>query len=162
MNGASRPADLMIQLIDEILRGRSRLLGSETFYDPPELKGLPGTVLTAVVLAAHPPTVPQIGRSLGYPRQTIQRQADLLVERGLVRFVENPDHKRAHRLVATEAGRALHAAADDRSRRWAARFTRGLSAEKLAITVETLRLIRHRLETEARDTASAPPRAANG
>ena len=154
------PADLMIQLIDEVMRGRSRLPGSETFYDRPELQGLTGTVLTAVVMAAHPPTVPQIGRSLGYPRQTIQRQADTLLSLGLAEFVENPDHKRAHRLVATPAGHALHQAADARSRRWAAQFTAGLSPEKLAITVETLRLVRHRLETEARG-ASPLPRAAN-
>ncbi len=160
MPSPAPPVDLMIQLIDEIVRGRSRLPGSETFYDRAELQGLAGTVLTAVVLATHPPTVPQIGRSLGYPRQTIQRQADLLVEQGLVRFIDNPDHKRAHRLIATENARALHLAADGRSRSWAARFTADISAEALATTVETLRLIRHRLEHEARD-APALPRAAN-
>jgi len=159
MSSPPLAVDLMIQLIDEIVRGRSRLPGSATFYERAELQGLPGTVLTSVVLAAHPPTVPQIGRSLGYPRQTIQRQADLLVEHGLVRFVDNPDHKRAHRLVATEAGQALHLAADRRSRSWAARFTAELSAEALATTVETLRLIRRRLEHDAK--APAQPRAAN-
>jgi len=152
-------ADLMIQLIDEVLRGRARLPGSKLFYELPELQGLGGTVLTAVVRAAQPPTVPQIGRSLGYPRQTIQRQADLLAELGLVAFVDNPDHKRAHRLVATPRGAKLHHDSDVRSRQWAAAFTAGLSPEKLAITVETLRLIRHRLEAEARNLP--PPRAAN-
>jgi DNA-binding MarR family transcriptional regulator len=152
-------ADLMIQLIDEIVRGRTRLLGNRSFHAVPELHGLAGTVLAAIVLAAEPPTVPQIGRSLGYPRQTIQRQVDLLAELGLARFVENPEHKRAHRLVATAEGARQHREADLRSRAWAAQFTAGLPPEDLAITVETLRLIRHRLEAEVRGRAL--PRAAN-
>jgi DNA-binding MarR family transcriptional regulator len=143
-------ADLMIQLIDEIVRGRTRLPGNHSFHTIPELKGLAGTVLAAIVLATQAPTVPQIGRSLGYPRQTIQRQADLLVALGLARFVHNPEHKRAHRLVATAEGARQHREADLRSRAWAAQFTAELPPEDLAATVETLRLIRHRLEAEAR------------
>ncbi len=143
----------MIELIDEIIRGRARLPGGRPFYDKPELHGLAGTVLSAIVRAAHAPTVPQIGRSLGYPRQTIQRQADLLVERGWVRLIENPEHKRARRLIATPEGAELSRQSDLRSHAWAAQFTAGLSPENLAVTVETLRLIRQRLEADARSGA---------
>ncbi|MBV9510989.1 MAG: MarR family transcriptional regulator [Caulobacteraceae bacterium] len=153
-----QPGELLIDLIDEIIRGRTRLPGAAAFHDRVELQGLAGTVLTAVVLGEKP-TVPQIGRSLGYPRQTIQRQADLLVELGLVEFVENPDHKRARRLVATAEGRAAQHAAGQRSRIWADQFCANISAENLAITVETLRAIRMQLESAAR--ASSSPRAAN-
>ena len=47
-------------------------------------------VLSAVAGALSPPTVPQIGRSLGHPRQVIQRIADALVARGLIGFEDNP------------------------------------------------------------------------
>lgn len=96
---------------DEVarLRGRMRALFAETRAE----SGLPEmelTVLTAVVNAATPPTVAQIGRSLGHPRQVMQRAANRLAELDLVGFADNPDHKRASLLVATDAGRALKAA----------------------------------------------------
>jgi DNA-binding MarR family transcriptional regulator len=156
MSSDTSKAQLMIQLIDEVVRGRSRLHGHHNFHGLDELKGLPGLILTATVGAAHPPTVPQIGRSLGYPRQTIQRNAELLVRLGLVVFVENPDHKRAHRLTATPEGAELQSRADELSRRWAARLTADLPAEDLAVTVQTLRAIRHNLEAEVREIEPAP------
>ncbi|HYD05659.1 MAG TPA: MarR family transcriptional regulator [Reyranella sp.] len=70
------------------------------------------TVLTAVVEAERPPTVPQIGRSLGHARQLVQRAANSLADRGLIELLPNPDHKRAALLRATEAGVALKRRAD--------------------------------------------------
>jgi DNA-binding MarR family transcriptional regulator len=151
MSSASPTADLLIQLIDEVQRFRGRLKTAiDRFHDPEGPVGLAMTVLTAVVCAPHPPTVPQIGRSLGYPRQTVQRQADELVERGLIAFVDNPDHKRARRLIATGAGTAAHGRSNARSMVWAAEFTRGIDPERLAAAVATLHMIRTRIEDEAR------------
>lgn len=101
---------------DEVarLRGRMRAL----YADTRAASGLPEmelTVLTAVVNAAAPPTVAQIGRSLGHPRQVVQRAANRLVELGLAAFADNPDHKRASLIVASDAGRALKAADHDRA-----------------------------------------------
>lgn len=100
---------------DEIarLRGRIRALYSET-RSASGLAEMELTVLTATVNAASPPTVAQIGRSLGHPRQVVQRAANRLAELGLAAFADNPDHKRASLLVATDAGRALKA--DDHAR----------------------------------------------
>jgi len=96
---------------DEVarLRGRMRALYADT-RAASELAEMELTVLTAVVNAAVSPTVAQIGRSLGHPRQVVQRAANRLAELGLVAFADNPDHKRAWLIVATEAGRALKAA----------------------------------------------------
>ena len=95
---------------DEVarLRGRMRALFAETRAESglPEMELM---VLTAVVNAAAAPTVAQIGRSLGHPRQVVQRAANRLAELGLVTFADNPDHKRASLIVAAEAGRALKA-----------------------------------------------------
>jgi DNA-binding MarR family transcriptional regulator len=154
MSGAPSSAELMIQLIDEIHRARGRLnfVGS-AFNDPDGPAGFSMTVLTAVVGAVHPPTVPQIGRSLGYPRQTVQRQAEYLVERGLITFIDNPDHKRARRMVATEAGKATHVRANTRSLAWAADFTRDMDPKRLTDAVSTLQMIRTRIESNARGRA---------
>ena len=59
------------------------------------------TVLNAVAEAPSPPTVPQIGRALGHPRQVIQRAANALITAGLIATRDNPDHKRAVLLIPT-------------------------------------------------------------
>lgn len=50
-------------------------------------------------------TVPQIARRLGLVRQSVQRTADHLESKSLVRFVPNPDHKRSTLTELTSAGR---------------------------------------------------------
>lgn len=55
------------------------------------LTELESIVLNAVTGSATPPTVPQIGRSLGHARQVVQRAANQLVDRGLIEAVPNPD-----------------------------------------------------------------------
>ena len=76
------------------------------------LSTMESTVLAVVVEAPTPPTVPQIGRSLGHPRQVIQRAVNSLVDAGIVETRENPDHKRARMLVPTAKGRAIKGHAD--------------------------------------------------
>jgi len=145
------PADLFIALIDEIQRMRGRLkTATAAFVDPDGPTGLAGTVLAAVVGAASPPTVPQIGRSLGYPRQTVQRQADELIARGLIVGVDNPDHKRARRLLPTQAGQAQQDRAHAASLVWAAQLMDGIDSAQLSGAVDTLRAIRARIEADAR------------
>jgi DNA-binding MarR family transcriptional regulator len=77
-----------------------------------DLTGIEVLTLIAIAQATTSPTVPQIGRSLSHPRQVIQRAVRVLEERGLVRPLPNPGHKRAALLEATEAGRALGLALD--------------------------------------------------
>jgi len=52
----------------------------------------------------EPRTIPEIGRRMGLTRQAVQRVADRLVERGLAKYVPNPNHRRANFLTCTEAG----------------------------------------------------------
>lgn len=61
-------------------------------------------VLGAVVAAPLP--VAGIAREMGITRQSVQRIADILVQRGLAEYHENPAHQRAKLLTVTEAGRA--------------------------------------------------------
>lgn len=145
---------LMIQLIDEVMRGHGRFVVlSDTFSTEGDPAGLMRTVLTSVIGSAVPPTVPQIGRSLGYPRQTIQRQADTLVAEGFLEWIDNPDHKKARRLVPTDKGRCAHARAKEKSEAWADRFSARLDQEevrKLADVVDLLRKIRKEVEADLR------------
>lgn len=106
----------MLVLMDELIRTTTRLNG--VFGDLSQNFGVTKmelAVLTAVVESERAPTVPQIGRSLGHPRQVIQRAANLLLERELIRAEQNPDHKRAVLLVAEEAGVQLKEALDHKA-----------------------------------------------
>ncbi len=146
---------LFIRLLDEVARARGRI--SSAFAEGRAETGLSDlemVVLNAVTGATHAPTVPQIGRSLGHARQVIQRAATALVEQGLLRWISNPDHKRAHRLVATETGLALKARADARGLAIADRLTDGMDIALLEQAVSSLRAIRERLEADARISPS--------
>ncbi|MEV6215083.1 MarR family transcriptional regulator [Nocardia sp. NPDC051833] len=61
-------------------------------------------VLGAVL--AEPLPVAGIARAMGITRQSVQRIADLLVDKGLCEYRPNPAHKRAKLVAATESGRA--------------------------------------------------------
>ncbi|KAB1143271.1 MarR family transcriptional regulator [Streptomyces luteolifulvus] len=76
-------------------------------------------VLGAVL--GEPLPVSGIARAMGITRQSVQRIADLLVERGLAEYRPNPAHRRAKLLAPTQEGRAAvarispgHAAFADR------------------------------------------------
>jgi DNA-binding MarR family transcriptional regulator len=105
-------------------------------------------VLGALQLAGRPLTVPQIARNMGLTRQGVQRLADLLADRGLMEFVDNPEHQRAKLLRLTARGRAALERIDRRQRRWAARMVRGLDRRALRGAYLVLRRLRERLEEE--------------
>ncbi len=137
---------------DEVarLRGRMRAL----FADTRAASGLPEmelTVLTAVVNAAAPPTVAQIGRSLGHPRQVVQRAANRLAELELVRFADNPEHKRASLIVATDAGRALKATDHARAQEVTRAVMARIDASTFADAAGQLHAIRSEIEAYLRE-----------
>jgi len=139
----------LVGLADEVIRLHGRLVAVNG--DREETDGLTGSqalVLTAVVNAERPPTVPQIGRSLGHARQSVQRIANALIARGLVTSEQNPDHKRAPLLLPTQAGRAIHGRLQDRAQGWIARVTEGMDAADLVAATKTLRTLRERLEAD--------------
>lgn len=142
---------LPIRLLDALARLQGRL--REAFQSVREGTGLTDmehTVLAAVAEARSAPTVPQIGRSLGHPRQVIQRAANGLCEKGLITLVTNPDHKRASMLAATAAGNAVQAQANKKAETIAAALLEHLDAEQLGDTITRIETIREALDAGAR------------
>lgn len=137
---------------DEVarLRGRMRALFAEVRAEA-GLAEMELTVLTATVNAASPPTVAQIGRSLGHPRQVVQRAANRLAELGLIVFGENPDHKRASLIIATDAGRALKAADHARAQAVTAGLLARIEAGAFADAAARLHAIRAEIEAYLRE-----------
>ena len=138
-------------LVDEVIRTGTRLRSA--FAGVRQEAGLGESefmVLNAVVEAARAPTVAQIGRSLGRPRQLVQRAANALAESGLIATADNPDHKRAALLVPTEAGRVLKRKADAQAAEVAARLGEGMDLAEVERTARALGTLRKALETRLR------------
>ncbi|MET9860759.1 MarR family transcriptional regulator [Streptomyces smyrnaeus] len=80
------------------------LAASELIARPAGLTAAWWQVLGAVL--REPLPVSGIARAMGITRQSVQRVADLLVERGLAAYEPNPAHRRAKLLTPTREGRA--------------------------------------------------------
>lgn len=146
----SRPP--LVGLSDELIRLNGRL--KSVFHAPRRRAGLSdseSSVLNAVVEAESPPTVPQIGRSFGHPRQIVQRAANSLIAAGLIEVLPNPDHKRAVLLRATESGVALKREFDAEADARATRLAGDLDAEAVRAATRALNAIRKQLEAQLRE-----------
>jgi DNA-binding MarR family transcriptional regulator len=85
------------------LNGQFLTIG-EALARPAGLTAAWWQVLSSVL--DEPLSVADIARTVGVTRQSVQRIADLLVERGLAEYRPNPAHRRAKLLCPTDAGRA--------------------------------------------------------
>ncbi|MET9025035.1 helix-turn-helix domain-containing protein [Nocardia sp. NPDC004168] len=93
-------------------------------------------VLGAVLRAPLP--VAGIAREMGITRQSVQRIADLLVDKGLAEYQPNPAHRRAKLVAVTDAGRAAVHRIDPQHKVLAERLVNELGRDQLARTVEVL------------------------
>ncbi|MFI1014284.1 MarR family winged helix-turn-helix transcriptional regulator [Streptomyces sp. NPDC020965] len=93
-------------------------------------------VLGAVLRTPLP--VAGIARDMGITRQSVQRIADLLVERGLAAYEPNPAHRRAKLLRPTDEGRSAIARIGPGHAELAARLTDALGPEGFAETARVL------------------------
>jgi DNA-binding MarR family transcriptional regulator len=81
---------------------------------------------------AEPQSVSEIARAMGLTRQSVQRIADLLVERGLAAYADNPAHRRAKLVTPTSAGRKAVAAINPAHRVRAEALTAEMGPDRLA------------------------------
>ncbi|MFF7488719.1 MarR family winged helix-turn-helix transcriptional regulator [Streptomyces luteogriseus] len=93
-------------------------------------------VLGAVL--REPLPVSGIARAMGITRQSVQRIADLLVERGLAQYRPNPAHRRAKLLAPTDEGRAAITRIDPGHAAFADRLAEAFGEAELAEAVRTL------------------------
>jgi DNA-binding MarR family transcriptional regulator len=153
MHGKFDSRHPLVGLSDELIRLNGRLKGM--FAGARRSEGLGDselTVLNAVVEADRSPTVPQIGRSLGQPRQLVQRAANSLIEAGLIETEANPDHKRAVLLRATGPGIALKREIDARADAIAEAVVGDIDADLVRRATTALHDIRRQLEARLRST----------
>jgi DNA-binding MarR family transcriptional regulator len=88
-------------------------------------------------------TVASIARAWGLARQSVQRVADSLVDDGLARFIENPEHQRAKLLALSSQGKAALRRVQKAQRSWANEMGERLDGHDLQDASDLLtRLIR--------------------
>ncbi|MFJ6811050.1 MarR family winged helix-turn-helix transcriptional regulator [Streptomyces anulatus] len=102
----------------------------------------------------EPLPVAGIARAMGITRQSVQRIADLLVGRGLAEYAENPAHRRAKLLRATEAGREAVSRIGPPHAEFAGRLVGEMGVEGLGEAVRVLERL-----SEALDALSPADRA---
>lgn len=151
MSGKFDSRHPLIGLSDELIRLGGRMKG--VFAGARRSEGLGDSelsVLNAVVEADRPPTVPQIGRSFGQPRQLVQRAANSLIADGLIATAPNPDHKRALLLVPTEQGLELKREMDARADAIAQVIAADVDNDIVREATRALRTIRKQMEAHLR------------
>lgn len=109
---------------------------SEMLARPSGLTAAWWQVLGAVL--TEPLPVSGIARTMGITRQSVQRIADLLVERGLAAYLPNPAHRRAKLLRPTGAGRAAIARIEPGHAEFAARLAAELGEDRFAAVADAL------------------------
>lgn len=137
----------LMQVVDEIARSQGRL--RQLFAEVRVASGLGVTdnlVLTSILEADKPPTVPQIGRSLGHPRQVIQRAVNQLENEGYIEKLPNPAHKRAPLLTATQLGTVLKQQADQHALQIAHEVLAETDEDRIARLADELRAARQCIE----------------
>lgn len=96
-------------------------------------------VIGAVAMSEELLTVPQIGRSMGQSRQATQRLVDVMVKDGMLKLVDNPNHKRAKYVDLTAEGASIYQQLDQKQLPWAASGAEKLTEEELSTTLSALR-----------------------
>ncbi|MDT0379723.1 MarR family transcriptional regulator [Streptomyces sp. DSM 42041] len=105
----------------------------------------------------EPLPVAGVARTMGITRQSVQRVADLLVDRGLAEYRPNPAHRRAKLLAPTADGLAAVRRIAPQHADFAHRLAEQLGGrEEFARTLDTLRRLTGALDA-LESAADTPP-----
>ena len=122
MSERTASGDALTELVMRTFRLNGQFLAAaEQIAKPAGLTAAWWQVLGAVL--DEPTPVAGIARSMGLSRQSVQRIADLLVERGLAEYEVNPAHRRAKLLKPTSAGKAAIGVLRPAQAEWADRIS---------------------------------------
>lgn len=142
-------ASTMTDLILEVFRLNGLLVTyGDALSAPFGLTSARWKVMGAIALEGRPITVAQIARRMGLTRQAVQRLADELVGDGLLRRLDNPDHRRAPLIGLTEAGAAGYTAVSGAYAEASERLAAGLAVADLETALSTARRLVARLSSD--------------
>lgn len=143
----SPSGDAVTALILEIFRVNGRLLAAgDGLVAELGLTSARWQVLGAIAMAKEPEPVARLARSMGLNRQGVQRIVDELADEDIVRFEDNPHHRRAKLVVLTAKGRNAYDAASALQIPWVTALARGLGRAEIEAARHVLEALRTRLE----------------
>jgi DNA-binding MarR family transcriptional regulator len=122
------------------------LEAAEVMTKPAGLTAAWWQVLGAVL--KEPLSVSGIAREMGLTRQSVQRIADLLVDKGLAEYLPNPAHRRAKLFQPTAAGHAAVEGLRAAQYAWANRITASVGAEELRVALDVMNRLVANLEAD--------------
>lgn len=138
---------LFLDLVRAIFRINSLLLADgDRMAEGVGLTSARWKVIGAIALSSSGITVPGIARSLGQSRQAVQRITDVMQTDGLVRYVENPRHKRSVLVQLTDEGQQVYQSLRNVQDPWAIGLTDDAPLEDIETTLRYLQRLIHRME----------------
>ncbi len=137
-------AEAFTKLVLEIFQFHGRLLASgDQLSKELGLSSALWQVLGAI--SQGPLPVAQIARNMGLTRQSVQRTANVLKNKGFVEFHDNPDHKRAKLVLLTKQGVTVLEKVSRLQVAWANRIAKGLDKKEIISATRTIKKIHSRL-----------------
>lgn len=137
MEGRTTAGDVLTDIVMRTFRLNGQLLAAaETMARPAGLTAAWWQVLGAVL--RDPLPVSGIAREMGLTRQSVQRIADLLVDKGLAEYLPNPAHRRAKLLRPTEDGWAAIARLRASQHAWANRISAAVGEHDLKQALDVI------------------------
>jgi DNA-binding MarR family transcriptional regulator len=110
-------------------------------------------VLATVATSQYCLAIADLGRALGVRKQTARELAHAAARAGLIELAPNPHDKRILQALLTPRGRAEVAAVRAAERLWLATLLNGLGDHAMAAATQVVRVVRQRLERQARELA---------
>lgn len=139
-------------LIDEITSAARRIAVARDMNGEPVYRtdGI-WRVLATVASSSYCLAIADLARALGVRKQTAHRLAHAAAQARVIELAPNPHDKRILQALVTPRGRAELAAARTAEEIWLATLLNGLGDQELKATIRVVRVIRQRLERDARE-----------
>lgn len=126
------------------LNGRLQLTGDRLVAEL-GLTSARWQILGAIAQAEKPEPVAWHARNMGVHRQGVQRIINELTHEGIVEFLPNPQHKRAHLVTLTLRGKDLYEAAMALQIPWVNELSKGILPDEIAIAQQVINVLKARL-----------------
>jgi len=158
----TRPREIPLQrrrvaehdLIDEIASTAARIGEARDWSGEPVYRtdGI-WRVISTIASSPYCLAIADLGRALHIRRQAAHQLAHEAARQGFIALEPNPQDKRILQATLAPRGRAELAAARTAEEIWRATLLNGLGDHELKATTHVIRVIRQRLERDARELA---------
>jgi DNA-binding MarR family transcriptional regulator len=133
---------------ESFLLHRSLLEAAQQLTESTGVTGAQWGVLTALGYGDEARTVAEAARQMGLTRQSVQRVADVLAAKNLVKYLPNPADKRAKLVEVTAPGRVLLKQLEERQRDWVAGVAGNRSDADINAASELVKNIRQHISAQ--------------